>query len=119
MTTGEPRTPVRRSWPEIHESACRAAGALTAAGVGRDSAVGVLAGEPAAIAPAAQAVWLVGGSVTMLHQPTPRTDLAVWAKETVGVLTMIGAKIVLLGAPFGALAGGKRYGRHRATCYPS
>jgi fatty-acyl-CoA synthase len=105
MTTGEPRTPVRLSWPEIHESARRAAGALTAAGIGRDSAVGVLAGEPAAIAPAAQAVWLVGGSVTMLHQPTPRTDLAVWAKETVGVLTMIGAKIVLLGAPFEALAG--------------
>ena len=105
MTTGEPRTPVRRSWPEIHESARRAAGALTAAGIGRDSAVGVLAGEPAAIAPAAQAVWLVGGSVTMLHQPTPRTDLAVWAKETVGVLTMIGAKIVLLGAPFEALGG--------------
>ena len=78
---------------------------LTAAGIGRGSAVGVLAGEPAAIAPAAQAVWLVGGSVTMLHQPTARTDLAVWAKETVGVLTMIGAKIVLLGAPFEALAG--------------
>ena len=41
----------------------------------------------------------------MLHQPTPRTDLAIWAKETVGVLTMIDAKIVLLGAPFEALAG--------------
>jgi len=65
----------------------------------------VLAGEPAAIAPAAQAVWILGGSVTMLHQPTPRTDLALWAKETVGVLTMIGAKLVLLGAPFEALAG--------------
>ena len=65
----------------------------------------MLAGEPAAIAPAAQAVWLLGGSVTMLHQPTPRTDLALWAKETVGVLTMIRAKLVLLGAPFEALAG--------------
>jgi fatty-acyl-CoA synthase len=105
MTTGEPRTPVRRSWPEVHQTARRAAGALTAAGIGRGSAVGVLAGEPAAIAPAAQAVWLVGGSVTMLHQPTTRTDLALWAKETVGVLTMIGAKLVLLGAPFEALAG--------------
>jgi fatty-acyl-CoA synthase len=105
MTTGEPHTPVRRSWPEIHQVARRGAGALTAAGIGRGSAVGVLAGEPAAIAPAAQAVWLVGGSVTMLHQPTPRTDLGLWAKETVGVLTMIGAKLVLLGAPFEALAG--------------
>jgi fatty-acyl-CoA synthase len=104
MTTGEPRTPVRWSWPEIHQTARRAAGVLTEAGIGRGSAVGVLAGEPATIAPAAQAVWLVGGSVTMLHQPTPRTDLALWAKETVGVLTMIGAKLVLLGAPFEALA---------------
>ena len=105
MTTGEPRTPARRSWPEVHDTARRTAGALATAGVGRGSAVGVLAGEPAAIAPAAQAVWLLGGSVTMLHQPTPRTDLALWAKETVGVLTMIGAKLVLLGAPFEALAG--------------
>ena len=104
MTTGEPRTPVRRSWPEIHQTARRAAGVLTEAGIGRGSAVGVLAGEPATIAPAAQAVWLVGGSVTMLHQPTARTDLALWAKETVGVLTMIGAKLVLLGAPFEGLA---------------
>jgi fatty-acyl-CoA synthase len=104
MTTGEPRTPVRRSWPEIHQTARRAAGVLTEAGIGRGSAVGVLAGEPATIAPAAQAVWIIGGSVTMLHQPTARTDLALWAKETVGVLTMIGAKLVLLGAPFEALA---------------
>jgi fatty-acyl-CoA synthase len=104
MTTGEPRTPVRRSWPEIHDAARRAAGALADAGIGPGSAVGVLAGEPAAIAPAAQAVWLLGGSVTMLHQPTPRTDLALWAKETVDVLTMVSARLVLLGAPFEALA---------------
>jgi fatty-acyl-CoA synthase len=104
MTTGEPRNPGRRSWPEIHDTARRAAGALAAAGIGRGSAVGVLAGEPAAIAPAAQAVWLLGGSVTMLHQPTARTDLRLWAEETVGVLTMIGAKLVLLGSPFEALA---------------
>jgi fatty-acyl-CoA synthase len=104
MTTGEPRTPVRRTWPEIHDAARRGAGALSAAGIGTGSAVGVLAGEPATIAPAVQAVWLVGGSVTMLHQPTARTDLAVWAEETVGVLKMIGAELVLLGAPFDGLA---------------
>jgi fatty-acyl-CoA synthase len=103
MIIGEPRTPVRRTWPEIHDTARRAAGALSAAGVGRGSAVGVLAGEPGAIAPAVQAVWLLGGSVTMLHQPTVRTDLGLWAEETVGVLKMIGAQLVLLGAPFDAL----------------
>src|SRR3954447_5229272 len=104
MTTGEPRALDRRTWPEIHAVARRGAGALAAAGVRRGSAVGVLAGEPGAIAPAVQAVWLVGGSVTMLHQPTARTDLGAWAEETVGVLKMIGAELVLLGAPFDGLA---------------
>ncbi|MBW0091122.1 fatty acyl-AMP ligase [Pseudonocardia sp. KRD-184] len=103
MTTGEPKTPVRRTWPEVHDQARRMAGALRAE-VSPGAAVGVLAGEPAAIAPAAQAVWLCGGSVTMLHQPTARTDLAAWAEDTVSVLGMIGAELVLLGAPFDALA---------------
>ena len=40
----------------------------------------------------------------MLHQPTGRTDLAAWAEDTVSVLKMIDAELVLLGAPFGALA---------------
>jgi fatty-acyl-CoA synthase len=101
MTTGEPRTPVRRTWPEVHEQARRMAGGLD---LTPGAAVGVLAGEPVSIAPAAQAVWLRGGSVTMLHQPTPRTDLAEWAEDTVSVLGMIGAELVLLGAPFDALA---------------
>ena len=104
MTTGEPKEPVRRTWPEVHAAARRAAGALRAEGLQHGSAVGILAGEPAAIAPVAQAVWLCGGSVTMLHQPTARTDLGHWAEETVSVLGMIDAKLVLLGAPFDALA---------------
>jgi fatty-acyl-CoA synthase len=56
------------------------------------------------IAPTVQAVWLAGGSVTMLHQPTPRTDLAEWAEDTVRVLGMIGSDLVLLGEPFDQLA---------------
>jgi fatty-acyl-CoA synthase len=104
MTTGEPKAPVRRTWPQVHAASRRAAVALREAGIGRGSAVGVLAGDPAAIAPAAQAVWLLGGSVTMLHQPTARTDLAAWAGDTMAVLRMIDAKLVLLGAPFDALA---------------
>ena len=101
MTTGEPKAPLRRTWPEVHQRARRAAGGLDLA---PGAAVGVLAGEPADIAPAAQAVWLRGGSVTMLHQPTARTDLTAWAEDTVSVLRMIGAELVLLGAPFDALA---------------
>ncbi|GAA5138661.1 fatty acyl-AMP ligase [Pseudonocardia adelaidensis] len=109
MTTGEPKEPVRHTWPEVHATARRMAAALRSGtdGVPRlehGAAVGVLAGEPVSIAPAAQAVWLCGGSVTMLHQPTARTDLATWAEDTMSVLRMIDARLVLLGAPFDALA---------------
>jgi len=100
ITTGEPDAPRRRTWGEVHRQARRLAGGLAAAGLGRHDAVAVLAAEPATIAPAVQAVWLCGGSITMLHQPTPRTDLAAWAEDTVRVLSMIGSKLVLLGAPF-------------------
>ena len=105
MTTGEPKAPIRRPWRDVHATALRMAATLDAANDGRSPAsVGVLAADPAAIAPAAQAVWLTGGSVTMLHQPTGRTNLASWAEDTVSVLKMIDAQLVLLGAPFGALA---------------
>ena len=105
MTTGEPKAPIRRPWRDVHATALRMAATLDATNDGRSPAsVGVLAADPAAIAPAAQAVWLTGGSVTMLHQPTGRTNLGSWAEDTVSVLKMIDAQLVLLGAPFGALA---------------
>ena len=104
MTTGEPKPPVRRTWPEVHVTARSMAGALRTAGLAPGSAVGVLAAEPAAIAPAAQAVWLCGGSITMLHQPTARTDIVAWAQDTVAVLHMVEAGLVLLGPPFDGLA---------------
>src|SRR6185437_15533423 len=106
MVTGEPHEPVRRTWPEVHARALAMAAALRAGrpGLTAGSAVGVLAGEPVSIAPLAQAVWLCGGSVTMLHQPTARTDLAAWAEDTVSVLKMIDAALVVLGPPFEALA---------------
>ncbi|HKR49177.1 MAG TPA: fatty acyl-AMP ligase, partial [Pseudonocardiaceae bacterium] len=106
ITTGEPAQPCRLTWTQVHEKARRAAGTLMGGtpGVHPGGAVAVLAGDPALIAAAVQGVWLAGGSVTMLHQPTSRSDLAVWAADTVGVLGMIGAKLVLLGPPFDALA---------------
>ncbi|MBO0853462.1 MAG: fatty acyl-AMP ligase [Nocardia sp.] len=100
LVTGEPDAPVRRGWDEIHRLARRMAGALAAAGIGRGHAVGVLAGLPADIAPVCQAIWMRGASITMLHQPTPRTDLALWARDTDTVLTMIDARAVVLGSPF-------------------
>ncbi|HEX4720926.1 MAG TPA: fatty acyl-AMP ligase [Pseudonocardiaceae bacterium] len=104
IVTGEPKAPLRRTWAQVHERARRMAGALVAGGLKPGSAVAVLAAEPAMIAPTVQAVWLAGGSVTMLHQPTPRTDLAEWSQDTVKVLGMIGSTLVLLGTPFDALA---------------
>ncbi len=107
ITTGEPTQPHRLTWTQVHEKALRAAGTLmgrAAPAVQPGDPVAVLAGEPALIAPAVQGVWLAGGSVTMLHQPTPRADLAAWAADTVRVLGMIDAKLVLLGPPFDRLA---------------
>jgi fatty-acyl-CoA synthase len=107
ITTGEPTQPRRITWTEVHEKALRAAGSLMGTatpGVQHGDAVAVLAGDPALIASAVQGVWLVGGSVTMLHQPTHRADLASWAADTVKVLGMIDAKLVLLGPPFDRLA---------------
>src|SRR6185437_13904097 len=41
-----------------------------------------------------------GASLTMLHQPTPRTDLAVWAEDTMNVIGMIEASAVIVSEPF-------------------
>ncbi|OBF96369.1 fatty acyl-AMP ligase [Mycolicibacter sinensis] len=100
MVTGEPHEPVRHTWAEVHERARRIAGGLAAAGVGPGDAVGVLAGAPVEIAPTAQGVWIRAASLTMLHQPTPRTDLAVWAEDTMTVVDMIDAKAVIISEPF-------------------
>ena len=104
LVTGEPHAPVRHTWAEVHCTASRMAGSLAKAGVGPGDSVAILAGEPVDIAPLIQAVWMRGGSVTMLHQPTPRTDLAIWVQNTLTVLAMIGAHTVLVGAPFGPAA---------------
>ena len=104
LVTGEPTRPVRHTWREVHEQAGRIAGGLASAGVGHGDAVPVLAGAPAEIAPTAQAVWMRGAGLTMLHQPTPRTDLQRWAEETTEVIKMIGAKAVVISDPFMAAA---------------
>jgi fatty-acyl-CoA synthase len=100
MVTGEPHAPVRHTWGEVHHKARRIAGGLAAAGVGHGDAVGVLAGAPVEIAPTAQGLWMRGASLTMLHQPTPRTDLAIWAQDTTTIIDMIEAKAVVVSDPF-------------------
>ena len=100
MITGEPDHPVRHTWIEVHERARRIAGGLEAAGVGHADAIAVLAGAPVEIAPTAQGIWMRGASLTMLHQPTPRTDVQRWAEETTAVIDMIDAKAVIVSEPF-------------------
>jgi fatty-acyl-CoA synthase len=104
MVTGEPDAPVWNSWAEVHQRARQVAGGLAAAGIGPGDAVAVLAGAPVEIAPIAQGIWMRGASLTMLHQPTPRTDLVRWADETTGVIDMIDAKAVVISDPFMAAA---------------
>ena len=104
LVTGEPHQPVRHTWREVHERARQIAGGLASAGVGHGDAVGVLAGAPAEIAPTAQGLWMRGASITMLHQPTPRTDLMSWAEDTMNVIDMIAAKAVVVSEPFLAAA---------------
>ena len=121
MVTGEPHAPVRHTWREVHERARRVAGGLAAAGVGHGDAVGVLAGAPVEIAPTAQGLWMRGASLTMLHQPTPRTDLVLWAEDTTNVIHMIAAKAVVVSEPFMAADPGAGAARHhradgRAIC---
>jgi fatty-acyl-CoA synthase len=41
-----------------------------------------------------------GASATMVHQPTPRTDLVRWAEETTAVIDMIDARAVVISDPF-------------------
>ena len=100
MVTGEPHEPVRHTRGEVHQKARRIAGGLANVGVGHGGAVGVLAGAPVEIAPTAQGVWMRGASLTMLHQPTPRTDLQTWAADTTTVIDMIEAEVVIVSEPF-------------------
>ena len=104
MVTGDPHQPVRHTWLEVYQRARQVAGGLAAAGVGHGDVVGVLAGQPVEIAPTAQGLWMRGASLTMLHQPTPRTDLQLWANDTTTVIDMIEAKVVIVSDPFTAAA---------------
>ena len=105
MVTGEPHSPIRTIWADIHRQALAGAAVLAARGLRPGGAVAVLAGTPAEVAPAAQSVWLAGGSVTMLHQPTARTKLHRYAEETMATLQVISASLVIVGEPFTELAG--------------
>jgi fatty-acyl-CoA synthase len=87
-------------WAQVHQLGRKIAGALQQAGVAPGDAVAVLAGAPGEIAPLVQGIWMCGASVTMLHQPTHRSDFPAWAADTEKALTAVGAATVVVGNPF-------------------
>ena len=100
LNVGSLADPVRVTWREVHEQAKRMAGCLAANGIGRYGSVAVLAADAADVAPLAQAIWMRGAALTMLQQPTPRADLAVWLGDTVRAIRLIRADVVVVGEPF-------------------
>jgi fatty-acyl-CoA synthase len=100
LNVGTVADPVRLTWREVHEQAKRMAGCLAAAGIGRHGSVAVLAADAADVAPLAQAIWMRRAVLTMLQQPTPRADLAVWLADTIRAIRMIRADVVVVGEPF-------------------
>lgn len=100
MVVGEPAAPERLRWSDIVATAREVAGGLAAVGVGPGDRVAVLAGAPAEVAPVVQAVWLRGAAVTMLQQPTPRTDRRQWLHGTLATLAVLDARLVIAGHGF-------------------
>ncbi|MEV0709579.1 long-chain-fatty-acid--CoA ligase [Nocardia aurea] len=89
-----------RSWDELRATARRAAGGLADAGVEPGGSVAILAGDAADVAVLVQATWMSGAAFTMLHQPTPRTNLETWVADTRAVLRMLDARVLAVGEPF-------------------
>lgn len=89
-----------RTWAQVRADARATAAGLAAAGIGHGDSIAILAGDPGEVTDLVQAAWMRGASFTMLHQPTPRADLAAWLADTREVIAMLGAKVLVVGDPF-------------------
>lgn len=91
-----------RPWARIRSTARRAAAGLARAGVEPGSSVAILAGTADDVVVLVQATWMRGAAFTMLHQPTPRTNLETWVEDTRAVVRMLDAKVLAVAEPFTA-----------------
>ncbi|MFI7002418.1 long-chain-fatty-acid--CoA ligase [Nocardia sp. NPDC050175] len=89
-----------RPWAQVRSTAHRVASGLAEAGVLPGDSVAILAGCPADVVVTVQAIWMRGAAFTMLHQPTPRTNLETWVADTRAVIEMLNARVVVVGEPF-------------------
>ncbi|MFC8387035.1 fatty acyl-AMP ligase [Nocardia sp. NPDC057272] len=96
LTCGEPVSPISTPWTEINHHAACVAGSLSNSGIEPGSHVAVLSDNPQDVAVLVQAVWMRAASLTMLHQPIPRTDRRQWVVETLTTLRMIDASVVIV-----------------------
>jgi fatty-acyl-CoA synthase len=80
------------------------AGGLARRGVAPGASVAVLAGDAGEVAALTQAAWMRRAAVTMLQQPTPRTDLEAWVTDTVRAAQTVRADLLVIGDPFLAAA---------------
>lgn len=99
---GTPGELHRLTWRDIVGAGQRVSAALQANGVTPGDRVGVLAAHAQDVAPVALGVWGCGAAMTMLQQPTPQADLGEWHAATLRSLEMLGARVVIVGEPFGA-----------------
>ncbi len=115
LTGGTFADPIRLRWQDVHAQAKRIGGGLAAMEVGRGGSVAVLATDAADVAPLAQATWLRGAALTMLQQPTPRTDATVWLADTVRAIGLIKADVVVVGNQYLATLD-HQCAQHLAVC---
>lgn len=106
------------SWHDIHRTAGKVAGRLAAEGVARAARVGVLAANAEDVAAVAQGIWRLGAAMTMLQQPTSQADLGEWHQGTLRALGLLGARCVVVGRPFGAVADALRGAGYRVVEVP-
>ncbi|MBF6354042.1 AMP-binding protein [Nocardia higoensis] len=88
------------SWAQVRSAAATAAAGLADAGVVPGDSVAILAGGAEDVTVTVQASWMRGASFTMLHQPTPRTNLETWLADCREVVRMLGSRAVAVGQPF-------------------